>query len=280
MHSSQSRALVKHVEPLVKSNVQNILTQTTAILQQLTNLGPRNHASIFGLYVCSQDSKSLLNVRDLIISNVLESAGMKQYPVFHVNPLNMSSDLRTALPMKVSEAFAQASRSQQTAILYLDEVDKLWSMISNTVCGLDIHRNLESIRGKSVLLLASGSIPITEFPSGCPFTTVLKTMYQVQLPTAEERQNYLDGIFNVAMTIAPGMSTDEDLDDLENDILQIRDMAVEDTDGYDLGRLMEMYNQLQQTLADVMARETCDAGVFLAAFAQAIGSSMLAGRRK
>jgi len=182
-----SKGLGNHVDQLVKSNVDRIIEDLRPLIPTTSN-----NAVISGIraaYLLSTPGILPKDMDEMFMASLFRSEEIAHYPVYNLSSEVLSAVRWSEWPSKMNSAFSQAAESHQPSILYLPQVDELWNSIVSLsmTTSVNLPQMLEKLRGKKVLVIATGAIHPMHFSWECPFKQVFKSVFRLEFPSSMER---------------------------------------------------------------------------------------------
>ncbi|CAL8123807.1 unnamed protein product [Orchesella dallaii] len=238
-----SKGLGNHVVKLVQSNIDDLREVLRPLLPTSSS---GSIAEIRSVYILSESEVHPGDMDDMIMSSLFRSEELAKYPVYNLSAEVLSSVRWTEWPQKVNSAFSQALDSNQPSILYLPQVDELWNSIVNMrmATAVNLSQLLENMRGKKVLLIATGSLRPWQFAWDSPFKQVFKTVSKLEYPTEEERVTLFEEL------LANDVQVDENWSDENTAALDgIVRSAADATEDKEIGSVVGLYDAMKQSLA-------------------------------
>ncbi|ODN04532.1 ATPase family AAA domain-containing protein 2 [Orchesella cincta] len=235
-----SKGLGKHVHQLVQSNILNLMTAIRPVLPTLSAVG-----GIKSLYIMSGPAILQADMDDMIMSSLFRSAEIAPFPIYNLSCEVLSSVRWTEWPSQINSAFSQAVNSHQPSILYMPMVDELWKSIvgMNMTTSVNLPQLIESLRGRKVLLIGTGSANPSDFKWDSPFKQAFRStaVQSLNFPTNKERTTLFQ---DVLATTQVHSWSEKDVEVLET----IQDAAVEATNNRGIGSVVCLHDGMAMLL--------------------------------
>lgn len=239
------------ISPLVQMEVQKI---TERILQKLP---PHNDVDLIirSLYVQTQCKSSVDTVNDSVISKVLTSEAIGKYSIFTISPHALLCTPLKNWPQKMDAAITQALGSVPS-ILFIPNVDDIWNITSRISVPMNLRGQLERLRGKPVLLLATGTTNVNNFTGEDPFKDMLsgttEKTYEIVPPTEEQRLEYFTPLFTAILYDSQKKWSNDDVQLLAS----VCDKVLKCTENKNIGPITELYQLIQEALIQFTIEKT------------------------
>ncbi|XP_035706817.1 ATPase family AAA domain-containing protein 2 [Folsomia candida] len=148
-------------------------------------------------------------LESLILPGVFAHEILGDVPIFILNKETILSKYSSHRVTTIANVIMQAASSAKRCIIYIPQLEGMVRVLDNDT--FDLYDQLIHLRGKHVLLVATGSVQPNQISDPLLrslFTRTTQKSYKIPTISATERRNYFQPIFADLQKINPTISLD------------------------------------------------------------------------